>query len=135
MTAGRPPEMPERLPASLVDVAEALGLDVAAALMRLYGGQEIELPRRPRPDHPVIVALGPDAGYALCHYLSGQRIYVPHGRQRRSARRDVLTLQAAGRSRREIAILLGLSQRHIRRMANQASADPAQLPLWSDQED
>ncbi|MEN2979971.1 hypothetical protein P7L78_09125 [Tistrella bauzanensis] len=132
----RPPVSPESLPASLVDVAEALGVDVALALMDLYGGQDIQIPRRPRADHPVIKALGAEVGYALCHYLGGGRIYVPHGRQRRSARRDVLTLQAAGRTRREIAILLGFSERHIRRMANQAaSADPAQLPLWGTGED
>ena len=42
----------EDLPASLVDVAETLGLAVAVDLIRHFGGQEVKFPARPHGDHP-----------------------------------------------------------------------------------
>ena len=62
------------LPASLVDVAETLGLQVALSLIQNFGGLEVKFPARPRADHPVIKALGEEDGYALCEFLGGQQI-------------------------------------------------------------
>lgn len=109
----------EDLPRSLIDVAETLGMGVAVKLMQIYGGQEVKFPTAPGTDHPVIKAMGEKDGLALCHFLGGILIYVPHGRARKSSRADILKLEAAGHDRREIARLLGLSQRHVRRQANQ----------------
>ncbi len=117
------------VPSSLVDVAETLGLPIAFKLIEHYGGTEIKFPKYPAADHHVLQALGKDDGLALCNFLSGGLIYVPHMRVRRSARADVLSLQEQGRSRREIALLLGISQRHVRRMANRGPSD--QLDLFA----
>lgn len=105
------------LPASLVDVAETLGLRVALALIQNFGGLELKLPTRPRTDHPVIKALGEADGYALCEFLGGGSMYVPHNRTT-SARAEILRLEGEGKDRAEIARILGISQRHVRRMAN-----------------
>lgn len=118
----------EDLPASLVDVAETLGLPVAVALIRHFGGQEVKFPVRPHDDHPVIKALGAEAGYALCRFLGGQMIYVPSVRPRR-IRAEILRLQAAGHGRSEIARMLNISQRHVRRIANR-HVDPRQRSLF-----
>jgi len=75
----------DHVPPSLVDVAETVGLSAAIKLMQHYGGQEVQFPRLPRRNHEVISVLGEEDAYALCHFLSGQRIYVPHGRARRFA--------------------------------------------------
>ena len=83
------------LPSSLVDVAETLGQRVALALVQHFGGLEVKFPVRPRPDHPVIKALGETDGYALCAFLGGQQIYVPHIRPARSVRDQVLHLRAS----------------------------------------
>jgi len=124
------PARTENLPMSLVDVAETLGMGAAMALMQAFGGQEIKFPKNPGPDHPIIKALGETDGHAVCRFLAGCLIYVPHGRTRRSARQDILALEAKGLGRREIARILGLSQRHVRRAANQPSSDPAQRDLF-----
>jgi Mor family transcriptional regulator len=116
------------LPASLVDVAETLGLRVAVALIEHFGGLEIKLPAHPRPDHPIIKALGDEDGNALCAFLGGGSMYVPHGRTS-SARADILRLEAEGKDRAEIARILGISQRHVRRMANRRD-DPRQASLF-----
>ncbi|BCH58537.1 hypothetical protein GOZ89_23805 [Agrobacterium vitis] len=118
------------LPHSLRDVAETLGLDVALKLIGSFGGQEIKFPKRPHDGHPVIAALGKDAGYALCEFMSGGMIYVPHTRSRRSIRLDVLALEKSGKERGEIARILGVSQRHVRRMANRPG-NPDQFDLFA----
>lgn len=115
------------LPKSLRDVAETLGIGVALKLIHTYGGAELKFPKRVSDDHPVIKALGKQDGTALCEFLSGSGIYVPHSRAARSIRADVLKLQEAGKERREIALLLGVSQRHVRRMANKPPSNQPDL--------
>lgn len=125
-------DLPARLddiPMSLVDVAETLGMGVAVKLMQTFGGQEVKFPKAPGPDHPVIKALGETDGLALCEFLGGSLIYVPHGRARKSSRPEILKLQEAGHDRRAIARMLGLSQRHVRRQAN-AEPDTQQPDLF-----
>jgi Mor family transcriptional regulator len=120
----------EGLPASLIDVAETLGVGVAVKLMQAFGGQEVKFPKAPGPDHPIIKALGEADGRALCDFLSGSLIYVPHGRARRSVRPEVLDLAAKGHDRREIARMLGISTRHVRRAANRADKGTRQPDLF-----
>jgi hypothetical protein len=119
------------LPVSLRDIAETLGLPIVLKLVEHYGGTEIKFPKHPGDDHPVLRVLGVDDGKALCSFLSGGFVYVPHGRARKSVRLDVLALQNAGKARREIARLLGVSQRHVRRMANR-TAETSQLSLFAE---
>lgn len=117
------------LPASLVDVAETLGLPVALALVQNFGGLEVKFPTRPHPGHPVIKALGEVDGFALCAFLGGQQVYVPHARPARSLRSEVLELSAKGRKGPEIARALGISQRYVRMVINRRP-DDRQLTLF-----
>lgn len=123
------PARPDDIPMSLLDVAETLGPRVALVLMQHFGGQDLKFPTRPHRDHPVIKALGETDGYALCQFLGGAQIYVPHNRPARSARPHVLALESEGMTRAEIARTLGISERHVRRMANR-SDDDDQLSLF-----
>lgn len=125
------PARTEGLPASLIDLAETLGLSVALKLVRAFGGQEIKFPKAPKPDHPIIKALGETDGLAVCEYLGGAMIYVPHGRAGAN-RRAVAGLEEKGHTRGEIARMLGISQRHVRRLANDDCADPRQTSLFDD---
>ncbi len=113
----RPPARIDDLPVSLVEMAETLGIGLVLRLVQAFGGQEIKFPRNPRPDHPVIKALGETAGYAICSYMGGGQMYVPFARKRLSTA-ELLKLEAAGHDRRAIARILGVSQRHVRRKIN-----------------
>lgn len=119
------------LPLSLQEMADALGVAIVLKLIAAYGGAEISFPKNPDDSHPILLALGKDDGKALCAYLAGELIYVPHMRPRKSARSDVLALQDEGKQRREIARLLGISQRHVRRVANKPET-PNQFKLFED---
>lgn len=61
------PVRTEGLPASLIDLAETLGLGVALKLIQAFGGQEVKFPRHPGAEHPVIKALGETDGLSLIH--------------------------------------------------------------------
>lgn len=121
------PARPEDLPATLAEVAEMFGLRVALQLMEAFGGLEVKFPVNPKPDHPVIKALGETDGRALCQYFCGALVYIPHNRTK-SVRADVVRLEAQGLNRSQIARRLNVSQRHVRRMANR-SDDDSQLKL------
>lgn len=119
------------LPMSLVDVAETLGMRVALGLIQHFGGLEVKFPLVPRAGHPVILALGETDAIALCQFLSGSQIYVPHARPPKSVRADVARMEARGMDRGSIARALGVSIRHVRRVANQ-SDDDRQPDLFSE---
>lgn len=125
----RSPSPVNTLPASLVDVAETLGLAVALKLIQHFGGQDVKWPVDPRPDHAAIKILGEKDGRAVCEYLSGAQIYIPHARPARSAKADVARLEAHGHDRAAIARMLGISMRHVRRMANRPEDDDRQSTL------
>ncbi|MVA19518.1 hypothetical protein GOZ94_11215 [Agrobacterium vitis] len=118
----------KKVPRSLRDVAETLGDHVALRLMATFPGQEVYFPSKPNDDHPIIAALGKEAGYALCDFLAGAIVYVPNGKT--GVRSEVLRLQAEGRDRREIASVLNVSQRHVRRVANKQQNED-QFDLFS----
>lgn len=117
------------LPHSLLDLAETLGVRVALKLMQEFGGRDLRIPKNPSADHPIIKALGEDDGRAVCHFMADQSVYIPHARSG-ARRRSVLDLTATGRTRGEIARILGMSERHVRRIAN--APDPRQDDLFSE---
>ena len=135
-----PPARREDLPLSLLDLVETIdefhgagaGLRVALRLMQAFGGRDLKFPQNPGPDHPVVDALGEADAGVLCGLLGGQQIYIPHGRRPRNQRAAVLDMERQGRTRAQIAAALGLSERHVRWLANRRpQADP--LPLFPDE--
>lgn len=106
-----------RMPASIEEIAETIGVRLALKIVQAFGGLEIKFPVRPHDQHPVILALGVEDGYEICRYMGGSLISVPHCRPPRNARAQIARLEAEGLSRGEIAKRLGLTQRHVRRYA------------------
>lgn len=129
----RLPARIDDLPASMVDIAETLGLRVALSLIQSFGGRDVKFPVDPAPDHPIIKALGENDGRAVCRFLGGDPIYIPHARPRRSARADILRLERQGMDRAAIASELGISTRWVRSVANRTS-DPDQPDLFDSEE-
>jgi len=115
------------LPVSLRDIAETLGLPIVLKLVEHFGGTEVKFPKYPGDEHPVLQVLGIEDGRALCDFLSGGTVYVPLCKPRGASRKEVLALEKEGKGRREIARLLGVSQRHVRRMANEKSKNHREI--------
>lgn len=124
MTEQRP------MPASIEEIAETIGVRLAAKIVQAFGGLEVSFPKHPHDQHPVILALGKEDGYEVCRYMNGSTLSVPHCRPPKSARSAVKALEAQGFSRAEIARRLGITQRWVREVAN---APPTrQLSLFDD---
>lgn len=119
--------MHEDLPASLLDVAETFGLGVAISLMQHFGGQEVSFSTG-KANAELTAIFGAELAAEISFFLSGKEIYIPHGRSK-SKRLQVDKLLKDGRERREIARRLGISQRHVRRLA---AKPPPQMPLFPD---
>lgn len=116
-------------PETYRDLAEALGTDGADALVRAYGGDEVYVPRRHEPGHPVLAVLPGEVAARLVEYYGGDRVYVPScgGRNRR---RMIADMAEEGARRREIARAVGVTTRHVRRVLSGQYGDPRQLDLF-----
>lgn len=114
-----------RLPTSIRDVAETLGLELVFKLVKHFGGVELKVPHKLTQEHPLMV-LGEHDARAVCRFLGGGEVYVPM--MSPSRRREVIAMEAAGLPRWKIARELGMSQRNVRRLANKA--DDRQMDLF-----
>ena len=126
--------MPNRktdIPTSMEDVADLFGQGVALKLMRLYGGQDVEFPKNLRDGHEWISVFGAGIAHELCHFLSGQRMYVPRGGARQTLR-EIKALEKLGKKRHEMAKLLRVSERHIRRLSESAHTANLLFPELDD---
>lgn len=118
----------DHLPMSMVELAETIGLRIALALIQNFGGQDVKWPKAPKPDHPVVKALGETDAFAVCEYLGGSPIYIPHARRSAVSPAKIAELEAAGLTRADIGRVLGVSTRHLRRVANRTD-DPRQTRM------
>lgn len=76
------------LPSLLAEMVDALGEDVARAVVDEWGGTRLWVPRRIRPGHPIATALGVDAAERLVRWSGGAAIAVPTDAAWRRAERD-----------------------------------------------
>lgn len=121
----------QTLPSSIEEIAETIGVRLALKIVQVYGGSEAYFPKKPNDDHPVIQALGKEDGYAICKYMGGSVLSVPHCKPPRNALSAIRRLEAEGLSRSEIARRLGITQRHVRRVANGPPPTPNQFDLFA----
>lgn len=115
----------KRLPSSIQDVAETLGLELVFKLAKHFGGVELKVPHKLSADHPLMV-IGEHDALAVCRFLGGGEVYIPM--MSPSKRREVIAMEAAGLPRWKIARTLGMSQRNVRRLANKE--DDRQMDLF-----
>ncbi|WP_146010355.1 hypothetical protein [Acidimangrovimonas sediminis] len=98
-------------------MADALGVKLVLELMQAFGGRELWIPKSAGPDHELAKVLGEEPANALCKFIGNTAIYIPHGKAGQVLR-NVHELEARGLKKGQIARELGISQRHVRRLAN-----------------
>lgn len=118
------------LPTSMQEIAEALGVGIVFALVEHFGGTEIKVPYKFKEGHRLEI-LGREQAEMLCHCFPEKKIDVPLTLDRRKLKRQVDALADRGLRRWEIARELGISQRHVRRLANREPPDEDQYDLFS----
>lgn len=118
------------LPASVRDIAETLGLEIVIKLVEHFGGVELRIPHKLHDTHKLMV-LGIDHAQALCEYCPEDTILVPMSLSPSQNRQAVQKLEQEGLKRWEIARELGITQRHVRRLANSSPKDdPRQISMF-----
>ena len=126
MTKNLPISM-DAVPQSLLDIAEAFGMEVVQKLIEYFGGTDVKFPKHPADDHKVLKVLGVEEGRKLCFFLSGQKFYVPSNKNNGGKRRRAEALLAQNSTMDEVARELLVSTRQLRRIVNRP--DPNQLNL------
>ena len=114
-----------KLPASIRDIAEALGLEIVIKLVQHFGGVELRIPHKLHADHKLMV-LGEEDAQALCAFCPEDTILVPISLNPRVTVARIRELEGRGLKRWQIARELGVTQRHIRRKANAPHGDENQ---------
>ncbi len=117
------------LPESVADLAEEFGLSFVVRLVDHFGGVELKIPHKLHNKHPLMV-FGEEDAQALCAYCPGDTILVPVNLMTGRRGGLVAKLQQMGFNRARIARDLGISQRHVRRLANDDGNDPDQGDLF-----
>ncbi len=113
------PEQPTAWCGALRRVAEAHGDDAAVAVAEAYGGTTVYVPaRRILDEHPLVLRLGREIAETLQRSTAGEQVYIPTSRALRCR-----TLHRQGRPVREIAGLLGITQRSVRRLLRHLSPE------------
>ncbi|SDH75059.1 helix-turn-helix domain-containing protein [Roseospirillum parvum] len=129
----RPKVTPRPVPQAYLDLIEDLGPEVAAALVRARGGENVYVPKRPRPDHPLAVALGHERFAVLVERCGGGPVQVPSCRIA-SRRATILTLAGQGWPRARIARTVGVTETRVYQVLRQArmvgDPEPAQPDLF-----
>ena len=106
---------PEALPAAVRELVDALGDADALRLIGLHGGARMSVPKRPKDDHPLRMALSPAGFDRLVAWAGGEALDVPKGDAylRRLRHEHVHQCRSQGLTIDETAEATGYSRRHV----------------------
>lgn len=99
-------------------VQDELGDHVMLRLRQTLGGQDIRIPRARwtlLDDHWLVVAIGRKDAERLSFLFDGEQVYVPALADPQDTEGQYRELVRAGRTNREIADLMQVTRRHVRR--------------------
>ncbi len=102
-------------PASLVEIAEKIGLAATLKLIEAYGGTNCYIPHRPTPEQKLVQVIGIAATLKLSAVHAGEHIDIALAQAARS--KKALISDAKGTSV-EVARRFGVSTRWVRYCRN-----------------
>ncbi|MAO56704.1 MAG: hypothetical protein CMM61_13550 [Rhodospirillaceae bacterium] len=105
----------KELTESIRDVAETLGIDIAAALVSKFGGLRLYVPRRAEDHRDVVKLLGMESAKRLVKYYGGIELDIPmHLYNEEKARRQlVITLRGKSFTISQIARRAKCTERRV----------------------
>lgn len=124
---------PESLPAAVRELVRVLGDADALRLIGLHGGARMTVPKRPKDDHPLRMALSPAGFDKLVYHYGGEVVDVPKGDAylRRLRHEHVHQCRAQGLTVDETAEATGYCRRHvINIMGGDAGADTQTIDMF-----
>jgi hypothetical protein len=132
------PATVKALPAALRELARVLGDSAAMRLIGLHGGARVSVPKVATPDHPLRMALGPDAFGQLVREYGGETVDLPKGdAYLRELRHDqVRQCREQGLTVDETAKATGYTRRHVMNIigGHAGGADTATIDMFGEME-
>jgi hypothetical protein len=103
------------LPAGLAHLRNIAGQKAALVLSAVYGGGSVYVPRRFRPDHPLLMLLGAESAAKLAEHFGGDKLEVPKpdAVHRQLRARSIKARRAEGTSVAALVSEFNLSRRRI----------------------
>lgn len=117
-----PKSLPAYLSGTARAIAEVVGVDGAQKLADAFGGTEIRVSARASR---LINALTPDQLKAFCHHFHNEKIYIPKldVAKRHVNKQRAVALADQGKTRAQIALAIGMSERTIYKYLREAGAN------------
>ncbi|MBX9752297.1 MAG: hypothetical protein K5Q68_22095 [Roseococcus sp.] len=116
-------------PASLVDIAEVIGVAAALRLVDAFGGMTLYVPEKLDPAHRLVQSIGMSAAEALIARYGLEKIEVPTLHMART--RKALIANTTGPTHL-VARELGVTTRWVRMVRNVPGADPRQMDMFAE---
>lgn len=130
-----PETKPHNFTGDIADVADICGIEIAQALVDNLPGIEVKIPKR-WSQNSVLVHLERAMADVLIENFPGDIFYVPTGKGSTETRELARTLRLAGSTNTEIALQLGITERHVRGLLNSElpaprKVDPRQIDMFA----
>lgn len=105
----------EALPPAVRELVRVLGGADTMRLIGLHGGAHMSVPKRPKDDHPLRMALSPAGFDKLVAEYGGEGVDLPKGDAylRRLRHEHVRQCRAQGLTIDETAVATGYTRRHV----------------------
>ena len=68
---------PEMLPSEVAKMVTLVGMEAAMAIVKMYGGRRLYIPRKAKPGHQLIPLIGMEKLEVLCRHYDGDRLCIP----------------------------------------------------------
>ncbi|HYH17592.1 MAG TPA: hypothetical protein VD995_03140 [Azospirillum sp.] len=116
------------MPGILGDLARAGHVDAAWKLVQAWGGTKRKVPANPRLGQPLVELIGLEAAQVLAAIYPGEQVDVPNAKSTKALKQHIL--RATGTTR-QIAMELGCTERHVRKVnAEVRAVDPKAPSLF-----
>lgn len=111
--------------ASADNIRRLIGVNGAQMLSAALGGHRVYVPRAPGAHHCLTVAVGQECANKLAAAFHGDEIDIPMSPARQ---REIRRLNAEGKTRRQIATLVGCSERWVYKTLEDGEKSPDPQP-------
>jgi len=121
-----PNHKPHDFTGDMADVADICGTDIAQALVNSLPGIEVKIPKT-WSQHNVLARLERAIADVLIENFPGDVFYIPTGKGSTETRQQARTLRLEGKTNTEIALQLGITERHVRGLLNSELPAPRKV--------
>lgn len=118
----------------MADVSALCGQDVALALVETLPGLEVKIPRE-WSGKSMLRHLPREVAEKLIKTFPAETLYIPTQKGSANTRIQAKSLRGEGRTNAEIALELGITERHVRGLLNSSGCrarDPRQIEMFND---